>query len=324
MKWEQVCTAAADLKLASINGKVIGGPQRFGWHSHPFIEWGLVLEGECVWEVEAERYELTEGQMMLVPQGLVHREVVPDTARTRLTWIGFATRYGQQGTAAHDSLGRLLQLDGSMPYAELRDTRMFFENADSPAPRKIDAGALCPLRLELGRWQQDIRRLFLTIYDEQSESAYGSELRISLCLSELLLLTARAVQAQATGGDESAGAAGQDIPLRQIQLAHAASRFFDNNTEQGITVESVARYFRLTPQYFSTLFRKVHGQSPARYQQGARVRQACRLLSGSQRSIKEIAAQCGYADSAHFCRQFRTHERCSPTQYRLRKASAKA
>lgn len=319
VKWKGICTAEAELKLAALNAKAALGAATSRWHSHPFIEWGMVMEGACRWQVETESYDLGENELIMVPQGAVHRERIAAGSRARLSWVGFVSEPEDDTQAQR--LEAVTVLDGS-PVALRADYAHSHRLPGSGAPLaegKQRAGGLKPLKLSLGRWATEIRRLFITLYDEQSEPAFGSEARIKLCLSELLLLAMRVMSIAQAG--EQAGDAGHGklgIPLRQVQLAHAASRFFDNNIEQKITIESVARYFRLTPQYFSTLFRKVHGVSPVQYQQSARVRQACRLLAGSQHSIKEIAALCGYADSAHFCRQFKAHENCSPTRYRLR------
>lgn len=313
MDWEQLCAAPAQLKLVSLNEGAASGSYCSGWHSHPFVEWGMVLEGRCEWRVAKTRYLLGENELFLLAPGAVHREFVPKGGRVRLAWVGFVSAalmpHGAAGAAGAPADARLRIEAGEPPYA---------------------GGGLCPpvpLRLLPGVWAAEIRRLFLTLYDEQSESAYGSETRIGLCLAELLLLVTRALHAMRKpdgGASAELPAAVRMLPRRQVQLASAASRFFDNNTAQGVTVESVARYFRLTPQYFSTLFRAVHGVGPAQYQQRARVRQARGLLAGSRDSVKEIAARCGYADSAHFCRQFKQREGCSPMQYRLRAEAERA
>lgn len=317
-EWEAVCMAPAELKLASIDAKLKSAEHAFFWHSHPFFECGLVLEGKCRWHVGASSYDLAEGEVIIVPQGVAHMEQVFTAERARLSWVGFvsAAVAGQQG----EQLNVLTALDG-LParIGASRSHTQPMSEADAFTGGR-EAGGLQPLKIPTGRWSADIRRLFVTIYDEQSESGFGAEMRISLCLRELLLLLMRSVQGGAEEERQVVGS-GADMLLRQTQLAHAASRYFDNNTEQGVTIQSVARYFRLTPQYFSTLFRKVHGISPARYQQAARLRLAARLLLGSQRSIKEIAALCGYADSPHFCRQFKAHKGCSPAEYRLRKVA---
>ena len=64
-----------------------------------------------------------------------------------------------------------------------------------------------------------------------------------------------------------------------------------------------------------TLFRQFQewtGLTPHQYYVKARVRQAARLLETTGLSQKEIAARLGYADPAHFARQFKTVTGHSP------------
>lgn len=285
--WEKGI-AQVQLSLASCTAKPLTSQHRFRLHTHAFVEWGLVLSGRCDWWVDERRYELTENDLILVPAEIPHQEEIPESAKARLAWIG-----------------------------------MHFEGNDMPH-------LLSPFSLSGGRWATDIRRLFLTLYEEQSVTALGREQRIQLGLEELLLLIARAQQeamresesgkkrmrSRMVNSNGDVSAASGRYPSRQIQLAHAAARYFENHIGQAFKVQEVAHYFQLSPQHFSVLFQKVHGMSPVRYVQEARHRQACRMLLHTTASIKEIAAECGYSDSAHFCRQFNSREGESPARYR--------
>lgn len=285
--WEKGISEV-QLSLASCTAKPLTSQHRFRSHTHAFVEWGLVLSGRCDWWVDGKRYELSENDLILVPAEMLHQEEIPESGKARLAWIG-------------------MHFEGSA--VELLQS---------------------PFILPAGRWATEVRRLFLTLYEEQSVTALGREQRIQLGLRELLLLIARAQQdamqksevrerkarskteKEATNSNALAGR----YPSRQNQLAHAAARYFENHIGQAIRIQEVAHYFQLSPQHFSVLFQKVHGLSPVRFVQEARHRQACRMLRHTVASIKEIAAECGYTDSAHFCRQFNMREGCSPLRYR--------
>jgi len=40
------------------------------------------------------------------------------------------------------------------------------------------------------------------------------------------------------------------------------------------------------------------------------------LLSNPERTVKEIAMQCGFVDSAHFCKAFKAESGLTPKSYR--------
>lgn len=47
-----------------------------------------------------------------------------------------------------------------------------------------------------------------------------------------------------------------------------------------------------------------------------RIDQACRLLAESNRTISEIAFECGYETLSHFNSKFRTFMNMTPSKYR--------
>ncbi|MDD5351087.1 MAG: AraC family transcriptional regulator [Chthoniobacteraceae bacterium] len=65
------------------------------------------------------------------------------------------------------------------------------------------------------------------------------------------------------------------------------------------------------------------GMTPARYVARRRIREACRLLALSERSIEEIAERVGFANRHHFSRVFLRHTGRSPALFRREQGSAK-
>jgi len=64
-------------------------------------------------------------------------------------------------------------------------------------------------------------------------------------------------------------------------------------------------------------FVRTFGQSPSRYRQKCRIREASRLLAGSPLSITEIATELGFSSSQHFCTVFRAEMKTTPREYRI-------
>ncbi len=66
----------------------------------------------------------------------------------------------------------------------------------------------------------------------------------------------------------------------------------------------------------TSVFREYTGYSPLDYVRELRVRKARALLSDSELSIKEIAAQVGFDDALHFSKVFRKVDGLAPSQFR--------
>jgi len=75
---------------------------------------------------------------------------------------------------------------------------------------------------------------------------------------------------------------------------------------------------RLSPDYFTRLFRATFGKPPRRWLLEQRIRHAASLLDDTTLDVTEIAHELGYHEVFLFSRQFRDVMGVSPTRYRRR------
>ena len=101
------------------------------------------------------------------------------------------------------------------------------------------------------------------------------------------------------------------------QIDHAR-RIMRDEFSTGISPEEVARRVNMSYSWFRKMFRDYTNLSPARYMQQLRLQEACRLLSGTSLSIKEIAFRINCGDASYFSNLFRRHLRMTPVEYRMR------
>lgn len=94
-------------------------------------------------------------------------------------------------------------------------------------------------------------------------------------------------------------------------IAHIETRFAEN-----ITLEELARKSHLSKRHFQRIFRDCMGRSPIDHLMHVRVQKATELLRVSERSITEIAFDCGFQDSNYFTRCFRKVMNQTPREYR--------
>ncbi|MDY5179916.1 helix-turn-helix domain-containing protein, partial [Butyribacter sp.] len=80
--------------------------------------------------------------------------------------------------------------------------------------------------------------------------------------------------------------------------------------------EEIAAKLNLSTSYFQHTYKKIFGISVHQDIIKARIEHAARLLQGSNNSISEIAAICGYENLEHFSRQFKKIKGVSPQQFR--------
>jgi len=105
-------------------------------------------------------------------------------------------------------------------------------------------------------------------------------------------------------------------PRKAIRTYESLCLFVQENFQSQMTRESVAQHFGLAPNHISRLFRKEGFMRFNDYLNLVRVNRAKFMLQTYNLTLKEIAFDCGYNDTAYFCRVFKKTCKVTPTQYR--------
>jgi AraC-like DNA-binding protein len=105
-------------------------------------------------------------------------------------------------------------------------------------------------------------------------------------------------------------------PRKAIRTYESICLYLQENFQNPITRESVAEHFGLAPNHISRLFRKEGLMRFNDYLNLVRVNRAKFMLQNYSMTLKEIAANCCYTDTAYFCRVFKKICKVTPSEYR--------
>ncbi|MGF7145149.1 AraC-like DNA-binding protein [Anaerotaenia torta] len=83
-----------------------------------------------------------------------------------------------------------------------------------------------------------------------------------------------------------------------------------------VTLEELSMKFYLNHYYICHLFKEISGMTLLEYINTHKVRKAQEMLKYTDRTITEIAGECGYDASSKFNRIFKKNVGVSPTEYR--------
>ena len=97
--------------------------------------------------------------------------------------------------------------------------------------------------------------------------------------------------------------------------------FIDEHLTDCIRVSELSALARSSPSYFSAAFKRTFGASPHAYLMKRRIAMAVEQMLGSAAPLSEIAMNCGFADQAHFSRQFRRLMGSTPSNWRRERAA---
>lgn len=102
------------------------------------------------------------------------------------------------------------------------------------------------------------------------------------------------------------------LPWQVIQI----NNYIDENMTTRIRVCDLAKICRLSTNYFSQVFANTFGYSPHAYLIERRLSRVQQILRTTDRSLSEVALECGFADQPHLTRLFRQMFGTTPGEWR--------
>ena len=108
----------------------------------------------------------------------------------------------------------------------------------------------------------------------------------------------------------------QRIQSGSVDALASVIEFLHDRYRENVSSDELAEMAGLSVSHFERRFRLAFGSSPRQYLIRVRVENAATMLRETDKSITEIAHDCGFYDHAHFSRQFRRVMNCSPSDYR--------
>ncbi len=103
--------------------------------------------------------------------------------------------------------------------------------------------------------------------------------------------------------------------LQDFYISKAIA-YIENNYQNDITVEDIARQTGLNRSYFGKVFRSAVDRSPQQYLIAYRMNKATELLKLSALSVGEVGKAVGYPNQLHFSRAFKNVYGVSPRTWR--------
>lgn len=107
---------------------------------------------------------------------------------------------------------------------------------------------------------------------------------------------------------------------RQWQMMQKALEYLQIHYREEITVGELAAFCKCSRSTLQHRFRELNGVSISAYLKNLRMKNARRLLRGTNRSVGKIAEDVGYRDANYFTLVFSQTHGLSPSEYRKRES----
>ncbi len=249
----------------------IGSLAKLAAHRNPGLEIVFVRRGHLLWQ--------TEGVAEPVPPGAVYF-TLPEQEHGSAEefepgheWIYVILAPGKSGPL-HPALG--------------------FSRAETT---EIEALLREARRHSLGGGTA-MEGLLAALVEEVNAPGYLHEARVAALARAAVIELARCVRAHRSTTAPTVRSGAQER-VRRLVAAIA------NEPARAWTLGEMAEYCRLGRTRFATVFRDQSGDSPTRFLNRMRVREACRMLRDTERSITHIAMECGFGTSQYFAQVFK-------------------
>jgi AraC family transcriptional regulator, transcriptional activator of pobA len=108
------------------------------------------------------------------------------------------------------------------------------------------------------------------------------------------------------------------LEVNELDLVREYNFLVENHFREKHAVQDYAELLNKSPKTISNLFSKISARTPLQIIHDRKMLEAKRLLSYTQKPIKEIAFEIGFEDIQTFSRFFKKIEKVSPSDYKKR------
>ena len=162
-------------------------------------------------------------------------------------------------------------------------------------------------------------RLVDEIYAIASSDANIKDMQIYEKLTSLLTLLMEQSYSTPEGMGEDGKSQHKNVPHKNAvkrQNLQAVKEYLDENYHSKISLDMLAERFYVNKFYLTRIFKEQFGESITGYLLQVRITQAKQRLRFTDKSIEEIAHECGMHDANYFSRMFKKVEGVTPGEFR--------
>jgi AraC-like DNA-binding protein len=257
-------------------------------HRHRFIEVVYILSGRARHIIEDNEYAVQKGDIAVINTNEVHAFMAdPDDDEPFLAYhLMFTPDFlDANGLAGED----FSLLSDAFLFYSLFPEEQDFKKRFNLIPRQYELGAV-----------------FEKIYSEYQNQKIGYVNLIRIYTAEIMIRLLRRIQQR----DET------QLSPAQKGLVENVIAYIEENYNIKIKTEEIASRLFFNKNYISRLFKQETGLSIHEFVREIRIKEACRQLSSTRRTVSDIAADCGFSDMKTFYAVFKKHTGYTPKAYR--------
>lgn len=249
------------------------------YHDHDFAELTYILSGKGKYLIEGKEYDVSAGDVVMCNPGTGHQHLLADPKNPTVEFFtGFSDFH----------------------FKNMPKNSIILPNGEYVLHTSSET-------------KQEISKHCYEMLSENQMNEPGKYFMLKTHLMQIMLLIIREItdvkdQRQEGCNFES---------YHKIYAVKQIINYLNENYENKISLDQIARNMYLSPVYISKIFKEETGESPINYLIKIRLEKAKDLLIHlDDNSIKNVANQVGYEDVYHFSKLFKKYYGISPLYYK--------
>lgn len=263
-------------------------------HAHEFWELSYVCESQGKSYVEEEKpVEIGQGSYLLIAPGCFHCITSPGAEQG--SWVKVCNLLIKP-----EYMGQIIEkIRGKHDVEEC-----ILLN------RMKNKEVFC---VQLDDENETVQRMLLTAMHEHKYPSWGSRDVIENCVENIVITSIRAYEQKKNN---------TSVTATKHEVIDNLIRYIRINFRYPITLEYLAAYAHLSPEYLARYFKKCTGTTIFTFLTDIRMEHARLLLRTTTETVSEVSISCGYQSVGNFQKAFKKAEGISAGEYRNRINSA--
>ena len=98
-------------------------------------------------------------------------------------------------------------------------------------------------------------------------------------------------------------------------MVENAIKYIDDHLTEDLSLENLSSYVSVSPIYFHNVFKRSVGKTLREYVEEQRIKRAIHSLISTDRSLTQIAFECGFSSQSYFSYVFKRKMHMTPRAY---------
>ena len=262
--YEQRGYLKEDYRLFHLNGAM---EERLEWHYHTFHKIMLFLSGSASYGIEGRSYPLLPGDLVLVPQGCIHRpEIEPGSPYERVI-LYISPEFLRRSSTADCPLEQC--------FTQAKEQFRFVVR-----PQGRD---------------RSLRSVLSELESELQQENFGHQILANALLLQFLIGLTRGMQEHQLQYTE---------PEVCDEKTAAILQYLSEHLTEPVSIDELASHFFISKYHMMRRFREQTGYTIHSYLVGKRLMLARELIAGGMR-VREASDASGFGDYSTFSRAYK-------------------